>query len=203
MELDADEVNLLIMDGEFNRALQLVHAHLKTRLIRFAKAEHPGYDWDQLETCYMEAIIDFRKAFETKSYKPDAPGSHPLKFLTTIIRRRAHDKHRDNERANKALDVLARGLKDTPSAFSKVVDDDTRRHIVLEVRKAIAELPINYRRVIEVWQDLHDDKPPKWRDIMSEMRGRFPDEVVTQNQVEQWFSRALKKLVEQLKHLIE
>lgn len=203
MALDADEVNLLIMDGEFNQALQLVHAHLKTILIRFAKAEHPGYDLDQLEACYMEAIIDFRRACENKSYKPEAPDSHPLKFLTTIIRRRAHDKHRDSEKANKALDVLARGLKDIPSAFSKVMDDDTRKHVVLEVRKAIAELPINYRRVVEVWQDLYDDSPAKWQEIMSEMRGRYPDEVVTQNQVEQWFSRALKKLVERLKHLVE
>lgn len=203
MELDPDEINLLVMDGDFNQALQLVHTHLKIRLIRFAKAEHPGYDWDQLEACYMEAILDFRKACENGNYKPEVEGSHPLKFLTTIIRCRAHDKHRDAARANKALDVLARGFKDIPSTYSKVADEDMRRHIVLEVRKAIAELPINYRRVVEVWQDLYDDKPAKWQEIMSEMRGRYPNETITHNQVEQRFSRARKKLVERLKHQIE
>ena len=200
-EVDPEEISILLIGDsqEQERAISLIHKHLRKAIIYKIRAAAIRLAPDELLDVYQEVLLNVWNAAKEKRYNPDKP---LLPFLFMLAQRRAYDRVRKNDakkiHESRLLDEVSESLKDTKvgEAWQIVAARNEGRRMMDIICKTVVKMPTRQRQVASVDIE-HFPKILSPQDV-SEIIYRTTGEKITVVAVKRARQEARKKIREQL-----
>jgi DNA-directed RNA polymerase specialized sigma24 family protein len=136
-------------DEEIGEALGLIDRHLRSRVCGWLRRRFPGLAPDDLASAWAETLVGIWEAARDRRFDPGRP---LLPWLCHIAHARAVDHTRRATTRAEALAAVAVALRSSQAGQRwQLLDEAERAEVLQLIRDAIAQLPAQQQRVLDVF----------------------------------------------------